>query len=60
MEKLTLWATSLLIFGGLMLGIPQLYRYLSFGGAPWLAVLVGWAAVIVGVLFVLPKTKKKK
>lgn len=59
MDKLTTWASSLLVVGGLMLGIPQLYRYVTFGGAPWLAVLVGWAAVVVGVLFVLPKKKKK-
>lgn len=58
MEKITLWASSLLVFAGLLLGIPQLYRYLSFGGAPWLAVLVGWACVLVAVLFALDAKKR--
>jgi len=58
MNKLTVWASSLLVVGGLLLGVPQLYRYMSFGGAPWFAVLIGWASVLVAVLFVLPEKKK--
>ncbi len=58
MDRLSQWILGLLVFGGLMLGIPQLYRYLAFGGAPWVAVVVGWASVVVAVVYGVRTLKK--
>lgn len=60
MDRVHAWNIGLLVGGGLLLGIPQLYQYFTFGGAPWLAVLVGWASVIVAVVITTRSVKQKK
>jgi len=59
-ENLGLWAAVLLLVGGLMLVIPQLYGNLMelTGGMPWLQMLVGALSVVVAlVLFASGKNE---
>lgn len=65
-KSLQLWAAVLLLVGGLVHLIPQLYKGLTdlTGGTPWIQVIVGILSVIVAlVLFAgekeeLPENQK--
>ncbi|PIN75546.1 hypothetical protein COV18_03260 [Candidatus Woesearchaeota archaeon CG10_big_fil_rev_8_21_14_0_10_37_12] len=51
-NNVQLWATWLLLIGGLVHLIPRLYDWLAnlTGGTPWIQILVGLASVIVALL----------
>jgi thiosulfate reductase cytochrome b subunit len=51
-QNLGLWAAVLLLVGGLMLVIPQLYGNLTelTGGTPWMQMLIGALSVIVALV----------
>ena len=51
-EGLALWGPILLLVGGLVHLIPQLYTWLSdlTGGTPWIQIIVGLVSVIVALV----------
>ena len=55
MRVLVRLAATLLLLAGLLLGVPSLYGWLSFGGVPWVAVVVGWLSVVASLAVLAQK-----
>lgn len=55
MKNVHKWGPVLLLASGLLLGVPALSSFLSFGGAPWINYLVGWASVLTALYLMLMK-----
>ena len=55
MESLNMWGAVFLLIGGLAHLIPQLYAWLSFGGTPWIPMIVGLISVILALVMFFKK-----
>jgi hypothetical protein len=51
-DSLSLWAAVLLLAGGLILLIPEVYIRLTdlTGGTPWIQIIIGILAIIVSLV----------
>jgi len=57
MENLGMWSAIVLLIGGLVHLIPQVYSWLTglTGGTPWIQMIVGLISVVLALMLLFKK-----